>query len=391
MKRSLLGLLVYRLVIVAVVVCFAPRLVNASIDDCIDATCRITTGDGGRGTGCCFERSGGYVYVLTCAHVVGDSSAVKCEFWREGHRSSPLTGRVVRRAKAADAAIVAVPESAFGGVLPKTIPVAPRDYVVRPGQTLTSVGCANGTWSTGWKGHALGYSGRDLYFTPTPANGRSGSAVFDGDGTRIVGLLKARTGDGSKGIATSVQALYAALSGDTSASQTSGGCAGGICPLPFGRRQTDPPGQGQGERAPPWPGFTQSAPVVPAAGNVTISIGDQLKPLVEALKGDSELKRQEVEALVEARKAEAAWYSYQLQEAENVKHQQIIGGIPVEASQAVGQLVQGEFSQAKDTALSEPMLDWGSNALVYLLTGVLGIGGVFGLLIKFGVVFARCR
>ncbi len=51
----------------------------------------------------------------------------------------------------------------------------------------------------------------ELRFLPAPANGRSGSAVFDGEGRRIVALLTARTGDGAEGIATPVQAIYRAF------------------------------------------------------------------------------------------------------------------------------------------------------------------------------------
>ena len=184
---------------------------HGAISDGLEATCRITAPDGSCGTGCAFDRDNGRIYVLTAAHVVGDGSAVRCEFWKQGHQSQPLPGEVVARSKVADAAIVAVPETAFGGRLPTLIPLAPRDYIVRPGETLASVGCANGAWSTGWKGHALGYDGGDLRFVPTPANGRSGSAIFDAEGRRILGIVRARTGDNAEGIATSLQAIYQAF------------------------------------------------------------------------------------------------------------------------------------------------------------------------------------
>ena len=240
MKRLRLNPLVYRLLTPAVILpllLLATGVARASLDDCIDATCRITHDDGGRGTGCVFERSQGYVYVLTAAHVVGDSRQVRCEFWRDGHPSRPLPAEVVARSPAADAAVVALPESLFAGVLPPAIPVAPRGYAIAPGQTLTSVGCANGSWSTGWKGHALGYQGRDLHFVPTPANGRSGSAVFDARGEQIVGLLRARTGNDSEGIATSVQSLYEVFGAGRQSEIRNlkseiTQCPGGTCPTP---------------------------------------------------------------------------------------------------------------------------------------------------------------
>jgi hypothetical protein len=222
---------------------------QAAISDCVDATCRISTPDGSRGTGCVFEISGGRVFALTCAHVVGRSTAVQCEFWREGHQSQPLPGRVVARVEddRCDAAVVVVDESLFGGLLPRVVPVAPRDYVLRPGETITSVGCANGAWSTGWKGHVLGYRDGDLRFVPTPANGRSGSALFDAAGEKIVGIVRARTVDNGEGIAVSLQELYRAL-GDKTAWLPSAAaqlprdaaagdpfsvqCPGGTCPAP---------------------------------------------------------------------------------------------------------------------------------------------------------------
>lgn len=197
---------------------------------CIDATCRITAADGGRGTGCAFARTNGQVFVLTAGHVVGDRRDVQCEFWQQGHQSSPFAGRVVARAQPAlaDAAIVAVAESAFAGRLPPLVPVAPPQRIVRPGETLTSVGCAAGAWSTGWKGHALGYSADDLFFLPPPQQGRSGSALFDASAESIIGVVRARTVENPTGIAVSLQALYAGFT--RAAAERAAQCPPGGCP-----------------------------------------------------------------------------------------------------------------------------------------------------------------
>ena len=189
----------------------SPCTSHAAIADGIDATCRITRSDGSRGTGCVFEISHGQVYVLTAAHVVAEVQGVACEFWRQGHQSQPLEAAVLARSTEADVAIVAIPQAAFGSTLPPAIPLAPRNYVVRPGETLVSVGCAGGNWATGWKGHALRSDADDLRFLPTPANGRSGSAILDADARQIVGIVRARTTDDGEGIATSLPAIYRAL------------------------------------------------------------------------------------------------------------------------------------------------------------------------------------
>lgn len=214
MHRSKLIFVVYwsvAAVIIVLLTLWAASRADAAISDCIDATCRITTADGSRGTGCAFENSQGHVFVLTAAHVVGDHRTVRCEFWRHGHHSVPLSGEVIARGQAADAAVVCLPIRSFRGIRPACVPVAPRGYRLSTGHTVTSVGCANGTWATGWKGHVVGYSGGCVCFTPAPADGRSGSALFDADGRRIVGLIWGRSQRDPKGYAVTVENLYRAL------------------------------------------------------------------------------------------------------------------------------------------------------------------------------------
>jgi hypothetical protein len=133
---------------------------------------------------------------------------------------------------------VAIAERRFAGLAPKIIPLGEKTASPRPGGSIMSVGCADGSWSTGWKGHVLGYSGADMYFQPPPANGRSGSAIFNAEGTKIVGLLKARMADDSAGIATSLPSLHRAFSSRNKTleaglvEQAAGKvqCPGGSCP-----------------------------------------------------------------------------------------------------------------------------------------------------------------
>ncbi len=306
-----IAVLITALGIIMAIVSALSGTAKAAMTDCIDATCRITAADGGVGSGCVFEISQGRVYVLTAAHVVGNDRGVGCEFWRQGHQSQALAGEVIARSEAADAAIVAVPEAAFDGILPSVIPIASREYVVPAGATLSSVGCANGTWSTGWKGHALGYSGGDLHFLPTPANGRSGSAIFDAEGKMIVAVLRARTANDSEGIATPVQCLYEAFgvqarqskpqwreSQDSTLTQCPGGvCPGGTCPAPapyllpyryreqYRNQQAGPSPQKPGVPSPAWPTLP-----IGSSGSVDLSptnekldkIADMLGTLIQA-------------------------------------------------------------------------------------------------------------
>jgi len=290
---------------------------QGSIADCIDATCRIAGHDGRPlGTGCVFHRAGGRVFVLTNAHVVEGHDEVGCEFWQRGHQSVPLAGRVAWRVRNAecDAAVVVLAESQFGARPPVAIPLASGDYVIRPGETLVSVGCAAGAWATAWRGHARGYSGGDLRFLPVPAGGRSGSAIFDADGTRIVGLLYARTADDSEGMAVSLQALHRHLklaarvktpppTPHRACRVVPAQCPGGQCPIErphrqiqlFGRQEyhgnpypTLPPLQAQ-EHAP-------LVPVPPVDAEARARL-DVLEREVAALKGTVDGATEKAEAV----------------------------------------------------------------------------------------------
>lgn len=232
-----------------------PPLLHAAMEDCLEAACRVSTAEGSTGSGCVFQISDGYVYVLTAAHVVGAHTTVHCEFWKSGHQSSRIAGQVIARAAQPqyDVAVVALPEAAFGGVLPRAVPLAPRGQAVEAGQVVWSAGCANGAWATGWQGRVLRAANGEMYFVPPPANGRSGSALFDNQGRYVIGLVKARTGDGAAGLATSMEAIYQALSAPDAqrsnhhsaqriglasaagltAVETPAQCPGGNCPAPI--------------------------------------------------------------------------------------------------------------------------------------------------------------
>lgn len=191
---------------------FSCDAAEASLADCIDATCRVKAPDGSMGSGCVFEIGRGTVFVLTNRHVVGQAGSVQCVFWQQGHQSAAIAGQVLVRSDQVDVAVVTVPQSAFEGRLPRVIPIASRETRLAEGEAVTSVGCAKGAWATGFKGHVLGYDGTSLCFTPPPADGRSGSALFDVGGRKIVGLIWGRLEkDQGRGYAVTVENLYRAL------------------------------------------------------------------------------------------------------------------------------------------------------------------------------------
>jgi hypothetical protein len=389
----------------------------AAIEDCLDASCRISTNDGS-GSGCVFEISGGRVYVLTAAHVVGRQTEVRCEFWRQGHQSQPLPGRVIARVddNRCDAAIVAVAQSQFGGLLPAVIPVAPRDFVLASGQPITSAGCAGGAWSTAWKGHVLGYSGPDLHFVPAPASGRSGSAIFDGEGRQIVGVLRARTVNNSEGIATSLQSLYAAL-GKGSAQGPAvvapaarplqrwlvpAQCPGGTCPAPWspGRPRDTTPSQ----TAPAWPTAPLPAPAAASSAAAPIDLGptngrlDRIADLLQEMRGAAAQAKERLPAADELARqaAEAAKTEAVAARLETGKLREVVDRVlgdtttiaeRIEARRAKVRAELGETAgeaeiaraYARDLArerLSDGSLGW---TLGKVVTGALGLSGPLAL------------
>ena len=189
-----------------------------ALPDCIDSTCRVTPGDGGSGTGSVFLIEDGQVFVLTNAHVA-TTIRMGLEFWDDGHLSKKVFGSTVLRSVSRDVAVIAVEASVFGRFPPTAIPLAPLNYKLHQGQAVFSVGCAKGAWATAWRGHVHGQpDGGWVAFNPTPALGRSGSAIYDSAGEYIVALLFAQQLDGPdgkpvNGLAIDIETIYAAIYG----------------------------------------------------------------------------------------------------------------------------------------------------------------------------------
>jgi hypothetical protein len=204
MKRLLIGLAVW-----IGLVFFLAAVLPASVDDCFQATCRIQSGKA-FGTGVVYGQAGGEVLVLTNAHVV-EGGPPKCWFWYQGHESAPLQGRVLGANSEVDAAAVGVPIESFEGRLPTQIPIA-EQFTLQPGDAILSVGCAGAAWQTAFKGHYLGEGEQgSMVFLPTPADGRSGSGIFDAKGTQIIGLLYARDSGERWGYAVPLAKLRASI------------------------------------------------------------------------------------------------------------------------------------------------------------------------------------
>lgn len=222
---------------------------------CHAATCRVRVGNS-MGSGTVFRATEDAFYVLTNAHVTGSriNGKASCEFWFAGHQSEEIPGVIVAVAYiprgSRDVAVIRVARAALGGYAPPVIDLLPRGTPAEYSR-IYSVGCAGGRWPTSFEGFgfAIDSAGQTVRFKPTPAGGRSGSAIFatqNGE-PKIVGLLTWRSTDGGghdmdgrgersgHGIAQTSEEIWAALMGESS---RGGGDGYGALVEPDGMRWT---------------------------------------------------------------------------------------------------------------------------------------------------------
>lgn len=191
----------------------------------LDAVCRISTipvnGHLEIGTGTVCGINDGYVYILTAGHVVQNQHIVNVECWHNGYITSKLQGQVLVSDMNIDAGMVVVPISVFGSSLPNIIALGDVADLPHPGDVLLSTGCALGEWPSMWRGHVLSYDPADgrMLFTPVPEQGRSGSAITNASGTKIVGVLIAKTD--KYGVSTRIDVLRNTMSASVASKATS--------------------------------------------------------------------------------------------------------------------------------------------------------------------------
>lgn len=190
---------------------------RAELADCFAATVRVRCG-GSIGTGTVIDVQQGQAWILTNAHVASRlvGEPVTVEFWRDGQRVEGVEGRISWRLMdryaeglaTRDMALVTV-DLARLGWQPHVVPLAPRSTPLVEGQQVYSVGCPEGGWPTAWSGHLTRTGGEVIDFWPPPAKGRSGSALFSGDGKQVIGLVA--WGGESGGGAMPVDVIHQAM------------------------------------------------------------------------------------------------------------------------------------------------------------------------------------
>lgn len=373
------------------------------------ATARLSAGDRGRGSGTVFEISEGRIFVITNAHVA-TTRDMRAEFYVGGHASRPIAATTIWSDQQNDLAVVSADVSALGGVLPAVVRLAPPETVLRPGDTVRSVGCPQGGWPTGFEGHVLGYDDGRIAFQPPPAQGRSGSAMVDASG-RIVGVVNAQRldrpgGQAIHGLAVPVQHVYRVYGSQQqrSLAHTAVVQMPQIpvqqfryqLPLPGVQRRQYEDGyrQGQQGQACPLPQPQSGGGVFPSMPGGGLGLSPQpqqqpdfqplpqyappavdLTPIADALeKIGGALER------IEERQAD---------QADQKRQDEIRESLPLDSlSGAAGSAVQGDWSGAGASLTGPEMAAWTAGGVATLLAGWFGFKGLFAVLVKFAIAAA---
>ena len=166
---------------------------QAAWRDAYEATVRVER-PGAAGSGVVFHADSRFIWVLTNAHVTGRYGRVRVVPFQRGRQLPAVPGRVTLRVlrESLDAAVVRIPRSAWPGAV-RYIPLSLA--VPRPGEEIVTVGCPRADWPALWHGRVLRVAYPVFYFWPGRStqldlmSGRSGSAVCDAQGKRILGLF----------------------------------------------------------------------------------------------------------------------------------------------------------------------------------------------------------
>lgn len=226
------------------------------------ATVRIFARDGSLGSGSVFAKDDKEVLILTNAHVAGGTrSQVKVEFWYQGRLSKKVPGVVVKSLLSNqsdhDYSVVAIKREDLGSYFDLLMPIELAAADFSPDfSKIYSAGCPQGTWQTHWIGHGTENLGEQaVKFVPMPANGRSGSAIYQVlEGGKIVqvGVITYRTRSPGKdgtsetdgeGIAQTIGHIRSHMDGEVSFTEYRDlvddsqyeavpvqECPGGVCP-----------------------------------------------------------------------------------------------------------------------------------------------------------------
>jgi hypothetical protein len=165
----------------------------ANLDVICQATCKVN-----RATGVVFSQDEEDIWIITAGHCVvddyGQKEEIKVRFYHTGFQSHPLDARILwhvyEENTTNDLAILKVSKKDFLEYpLPKPIPLGEADVKAKSREVVMSYGCAKASWPTGWKGCVVSVGTDRFKFHPPPLPGRSGSGIFNKEGTYILGII----------------------------------------------------------------------------------------------------------------------------------------------------------------------------------------------------------
>jgi len=187
------------------------------------------------GSGVVYKEDDTHLFLLTAAHIMPekkdmvvekdgpkiefDRTKITAQFFTNGFSSPEIEAKLLwshLRGSSIynDMAELSVKKSDLGRYpLPKPIPLAEKTKGVRYKDRIMSCGCPNLSWPTAWFGHVseTPFSVNVFKFIPPPIGGRSGSAIFNMDGTKVIGIIIWKSSGSGGGTAISPYGIHRQL------------------------------------------------------------------------------------------------------------------------------------------------------------------------------------
>ena len=158
------------------------------------------------------------IYILTAGHCTDGHKTLHVIFFNKGVPCAAMEAELVVQKYVVntvdDLAIISVAKKLFKDYpIPKAMPLGTKDEKITIGRKIVSCGTPGGNWPTAFLGSLGPDFGNAFLFIPKPIKGRSGSAIFDEDGNKILGVVIAQRGD--VGLAVSIKNIYRLLGDHT--------------------------------------------------------------------------------------------------------------------------------------------------------------------------------
>ncbi|MBN1852820.1 MAG: trypsin-like peptidase domain-containing protein [Pirellulales bacterium] len=190
------------------------------MDPLINASVRLRVDDAGGhsyGTGTIVHAQAGEAIILTCGHLfreAGGKGPVTVDLYRVAPAGSQqvgsFPGEVISYDLTCDVGLVRI-RPAFPVC---SIPVAPVDVNLRPGDPVVSVGCNHGQTPSAWDSRVTTidrYDGpSNVEATRAPVEGRSGGGLFNSQG-ELIGVCFAADEQGNEGLYLGLVSIHEEL------------------------------------------------------------------------------------------------------------------------------------------------------------------------------------